>query len=84
VIFVDTPGFSDTFKDDGEILERIAKWLENASVVPHRSVLIDIEYATGTRERTKLLDSSTCMISPKDACSGIPTRIIKSLRDCVV
>jgi hypothetical protein len=28
LVLLDTPGFDDTHKEDVEILERIAKWLE--------------------------------------------------------
>ena len=27
IVLVDTPGFDDTYADDGEILRRIAVWL---------------------------------------------------------
>jgi hypothetical protein len=30
VVFVDTPGFDDTFVDDLAILERVATWLERS------------------------------------------------------
>jgi GTPase Era involved in 16S rRNA processing len=33
VVFVDTPGFDDTNKSDGEILEMIAQWLKATSVL---------------------------------------------------
>jgi len=32
VVFVDTPGFDDTFKSDIEILTQIAEWLVKAWV----------------------------------------------------
>ena len=30
LVIVDTPGFDDTFKEDVEILRRIAEWLETS------------------------------------------------------
>jgi hypothetical protein len=32
IVFVDTPGFDDTNKSDGEILEMLAQWLKTTSV----------------------------------------------------
>jgi GTPase Era involved in 16S rRNA processing len=33
VVFVDTPGFDDTNKSDGEILEMLAHWLNRTFVL---------------------------------------------------
>ena len=30
VVILDTPGFDENFKDDKEILQRIAEWLEKS------------------------------------------------------
>jgi hypothetical protein len=32
IVIVDTPGFDDTFEDDGEILRRISVWLASSLV----------------------------------------------------
>ena len=32
LVFVDTPGFDDTYKSDGDILEMVADWLKSTCV----------------------------------------------------
>ena len=51
-MFVDTPGFDDTYKSDIEILSMIADWLVNTCVFSLR-VWSPVQYNSGTRFRYK-------------------------------
>ena len=56
IVFVDTPGFDNTMRSDGDILKVISDWLQITYVVPERTeVTADRRTKLGLRERLYLV-----------------------------